>query len=325
MDDLILVTGGAGFIGSHVTERLLNRGNRVVVLDNFDRYYDPAIKRRNLESSLSSRNCRLIEGDIRDPRSVAEAFALGPFAAVVHLAARAGVRPSLQDPALYEQVNVGGTIQLLEAAKVSPTTHFVVGSSSSVYGATSEVPFSESSAADQPSSPYAASKRAAEMMGYAYHHLYGMPVTSSRFFTVYGPRQRPEMAIHKFTHAIMTGQSVDVYGDGSSRRDYTYVGDIVDGVVLTVDSGSGYRLYNLGTRVTTPLSELIKLIGDHLGRTPIVRRQPDQLGDVPVTYADTSRAEVELGYRARTPLREGLGRFIDWYMNTHNRQSTSPP
>ena len=309
----VLLTGGAGFIGSHVAEALLARGDRVVVIDTFDTFYDPAIKRRNVEAALAHPRYLLVEGDIREAATLARAWREAPFHGVVHLAARAGVRPSIQQPALYDDVNVRGTTMMLETARRYNSGHFVFGSSSSVYGATSPVPFRESEPADRPSSPYAATKRANELACHAYHHVYGMDITCLRFFTVYGPRQRPEMAIHKFTRLIDAGEEVELYGDGTSRRDYTYIEDIVDGVLRALDRPGGYRILNLGATATTPLLDLARMIAERLGRPLRVRHLPEQPGDVPITYADVSRAREELGYRPTTPIAEGLTRFVEWY------------
>jgi UDP-glucuronate 4-epimerase len=312
-DRTVLLTGGAGFIGSHVAEALLARGDRVVVVDSFDSFYDPAIKRRNIERALANPRYLLVEGDIRDERTLARAWEHAPFHGVVHLAARAGVRPSIQEPMLYDDVNVRGTTMMLEFARSHQSGHFVFGSSSSVYGATSPIPFRESEPADRPSSPYASTKRANELACHAYHHVHGMDIACLRFFTVYGPRQRPEMAIHKFTRLIDAGEEVELYGDGTSRRDYTYVEDIVGGVLRALDRPRGYRIYNLGTTATTPLLELAEMIADRLGRPLRVRHLPEQAGDVPITYADVSRARDELGYRPVTPIADGLTRFVEWY------------
>ncbi len=232
---------------------------------------------------------------------------------VIHLAARAGVRPSILDPQLYDSVNVCGTTAVLQRACAAGVNNIVFGSSSSVYGATTPVPFSEDETAASPSSPYAATKRASEMACYAYHHLYGVDITCLRFFTVYGPRQRPEMAIHKFTDLIDRGVAIDVYGDGSSRRDYTYIADIVRGVLAASDTADGYRIFNLGTTTTTKLTDLVSMIADKLGKPLALRYLPDQPGDVPITFADVSKAERELGYTAETPIAAGLDRFIEWY------------
>ena len=306
----VLVTGGAGFIGSHVVEALSKRGDAVTVLDNFNDFYDPAIKRRN--AALLS-GASVVTGDIRDREAVGRLFAEGGFDAVIHLAAMAGVRPSLADPLHYEDVNVRGTLVLLEEVKRRPSTRFVFASSSSVYGSNERVPFRESDDIHHPVSPYAATKRAGELHCYTYHHLYGIPTTCLRFFTVYGPRQRPEMAIHKFVKSVLEEKPIPFYGDGSTRRDYTYIDDIVDGVVRALDRCTGYEIYNLGESATTSLSELVRMIGEVCGAAPILDRQPLQPGDVLVTYADITKAETRLGYRPRTSVREGLERFLAWY------------
>jgi len=306
----ILITGGAGFIGSHVAQALLARGDRVTVLDNFNDFYDPAIKRANLREIPDA---TVVAGDIRDPDLVSRLFGEGAFDAVVHLAAMAGVRPSLLDPLHYEDVNVRGTLILLEELKKRPTTRFVFASSSSVYGSNDKVPFEETDDIHHPVSPYAATKRAGELLCYTHHHLYGIPTTCLRFFTVYGPRQRPEMAIHKFVKAALEKKPIPFFGDGSTRRDYTYVDDIVDGVVRSIDRCDGYEIYNLGESATTSLSELVDMIGRACGVTPILDRQPMQPGDVTITYADVSKARVRLGYAPTTPVAEGLDRFVRWY------------
>jgi UDP-glucuronate 4-epimerase len=305
-----LVTGGAGFIGSHVAEKLLARGDEVVVLDNFNDFYDPAIKRAN---AAGLRGAKVVTGDIRDAGLVANLFAESAFDAVVHLAAMAGVRPSLKDPLHYDDVNVRGTLVLLEEMKKRPGTRFLFASSSSVYGDNEKVPFREDDDIHRPVSPYAATKRAGELLAYTYHHLYGLPTTCLRFFTVFGPRQRPEMAIHKFVDAVHRGKSIPFYGDGSTRRDYTYVDDIVDGVLRALDRCSGYEIYNLGESATTSLSELVSMIGEATGLEPVLDRQPLQAGDVTTTYADISKARARLGYDPKTPVRAGLERFVDWY------------
>lgn len=309
-----LITGGAGFIGSHVGEALLARGDTLTVLDNFNRFYDPAIKRSNV---ALLKGAQLIEGDIRDQGLVGELFASQRFDGVVHLAAMAGVRPSLLDPLLYEDVNVRGTLILLEVARRQPGLRFVFASSSSVYGANERVPFSETDDIHRPVSPYAATKRTGELHGYTYHHLYGIPFTGLRFFTVYGERQRPEMAIHKFVKAAFEGTPVPFYGDGSTRRDYTYIADIVDGVVRALDRCAGYELYNLGESQTISLAELVAAIELATGRKMLLDRQPMQPGDVLVTYADVSKAREKLGYEPRTALAEGLRRFVAWYQAAH--------
>jgi UDP-glucuronate 4-epimerase len=309
----ILVTGGAGFIGSHTSERLLARGDDVVVLDNFNDAYDPAIKRAN---AAALRKAKVVTGDIRDRELVAQLFQEHRFDGVVHLAAMAGVRPSLLDPLHYEDVNMRGTITLLEEARRRPKLRFVFASSSSVYGARDKVPFSERDDIPHPVSPYAATKRAGELMCYTYHHLYGIPITCLRFFTVYGPRQRPEMAIAKFTKALIEGQPIPFFGDGSTRRDYTYVDDIVDGVVAALDRCAGYEIYNLGESATTSLSELVEGLAQAVGVPAVLDRQPNQPGDVPLTCADVSKARALLGYEPRTPVAVGLARYVEWYRRT---------
>jgi UDP-glucuronate 4-epimerase len=305
----ILITGGAGFIGSHVAEKLLARGDAVTVLDNFNDFYDPALKRQN--ATLLS-GARVVAGDIRDAAEMAKLFTAGRFDAVIHLAAMAGVRPSLLDPLHYQDVNVRGTLILLEELKRRPSTRFVFASSSSVYGTNERIPFREDEDIHHPVSPYAATKRAGELLAYTHHHLYGIPTSCLRFFTVYGPRQRPEMAIAKFVDAVLRGRAIPFYGDGSTRRDYTYIDDIVDGVVRALDRCAGYEIYNLGESATTSLSELVALIGKACGRTVELDRQPMQPGDVLVTCADVSKARERLGYAPSTPVATGIARYVQW-------------
>jgi UDP-glucuronate 4-epimerase len=307
------MTGAAGFIGSHVAEALLARGDEVVGLDNFEAPYSPDVKRRNVHAALAHSRYTALEGDIRSTATVKRAFREGPFDAVIHLAARAGVRPSLQDPAGYSDTNVSGTALLLEAARQQGVGHVVFASSSSVYGVRSTAPFRESDPVDEPASPYAATKRAGEILAATFYHLYRLPVTCLRFFTVYGPRQRPDMAIHRFTRLIEAGREVEVYGDGHSERDYTFIGDVVDGVVRALDRPQGYRIYNLGTNRTISLLSLLDLISAGLDRAPRIVRLPDQPGDVPLTYADITLARSELGYEPATKLDDGIAAFIDWY------------
>jgi UDP-glucuronate 4-epimerase len=310
----VLVTGGAGFIGSHLTRRLLARGDRVTALDSFNDFYDPALKRANVEPFRAEPGYRLVAGDIRDAGLVEGLFAGGGFTAVVHLAARAGVRPSLAEPILYEDVNCIGTLRLLEAARRHGPRTFIFGSSSSVYGINGKVPFAEDDEVNQPISPYATTKRAGELLGFNYHHLYGLRVACLRFFTVYGPAQRPEMAIHKFTDLLARGEEVPLYGDGSTRRDYTYIDDIVDGLVAALDLAPGFEILNLGGAQTTALLELVHWLAAELGVEPRLRFLPEQPGDVPITYADVRKAERLLGYTPKVPIREGLRRFVAWYL-----------
>ncbi len=308
----ILVTGGAGFIGGHVCEALLARGASVRVLDNLDPFYDPSLKEANLAGlGNAGGDFEWIRGDIRDPEAVTRA--VEGIDALIHLAALAGVRPSIERPAEYWDVNLVGTQRLLDTVKERPEVRILFGSSSSVYGGNEKVPFHEDDPVEAPVSPYAATKRAGELLARTFHHLHGHSITCLRFFTVYGPRQRPEMAIHKFTRAIASGEPVPMFGDGESSRDYTFVSDIVKGVLAALDRCEGFQLYNLGGSATTRLKDLIRMIGEALGIEPEIRRLPDQPGDVPRTFADVSRAESELGYTPEVPIAEGIRRFVDWY------------
>jgi len=318
-----MVTGAAGFIGSTLSDALVERGDEVVGFDNFQPFYDPAIKRRNLAGLLASDRFTFVEGDLREVGDLATAFGDGPFDAVIHLAAMAGVRPSIEDPLLYADINLIGTMRLVEAMRTAGSTRLIFGSSSSVYGGSKEVPFREDAVADRPVSPYAATKRAGEVLCHTYHHLHGFDVACLRFFTVYGPRQRPEMAIHKFTRMIFRGESIPFFGDGESRRDYTFVGDIVDGVMRAADQAKGFGIYNLGGSKTTSLAELVKKIEARVGREAVLDRQPDQPGDVPITYADVGRAESDFGYRPSVTIDEGLDRFVEWYRETREVLETS--
>jgi UDP-glucuronate 4-epimerase len=316
----LLITGGAGFIGSHFSERMLERGHTVVCLDNFNDYYDPAVKRRNIESLLKRTDgFRLIEGDILDAGLVRRLFEENRFDAVVHLAARAGVRPSIQEPGLYQRVNLEGTVNLLESSVHHGVTRFLFASSSSVYGANSKVPFSEDDPVNCPVSPYAATKRAGELLAYTFHSLYGLSVHCLRFFTVYGPRQRPDMAIHKFTRLIAEGKEIPLFGNGTSRRDYTYIDDIIDGMEKSLERCTGYSIYNLGESRTIELHRLIGLIEKALEKKAKLRFLDDQPGDVPVTYADISKAARELGYHPCTALEKGIPIFVDWFLSSSQR------
>ena len=325
MPDRVLVTGGAGFIGSNLVDRLLAEGRDVVVLDSFDTFYDPARKRLNLAEAAKSSRFRLVEADIRDSEAVRRTIAEVRPEAIVHLAARAGVRPSIDAPALYADVNVLGTVQLLEAAsKLEPRPRFVYASSSSVYGDRLDAPFRETDSVDLPVSPYAATKKACELLAHTFHHLQGLPVTGLRFFTAYGPRNRPDLAIAKFTRLIDQGESVPMFGDGSTRRDYTYVDDIVDGIVRAVAHCSTHHLYNLGNSAPVELKTMIDTIAAALGRSAKIQRLPEQPGDVRQTYADVSRAERELGYRPTTKFAEGIERYIAWYRRFQSGFETHP-
>ena len=309
----LLITGGAGFIGSHVADRRLIRGDRVVVLDDFNDFYDPKRKRANVAPHLGKAGYRLVEGDIRDRGLVFRLFAEERFDAVVHLAARAGVRPSLTQPVLYEEVNCVATLHLLEAAVAHGKPRFIFASSSSVYGINSKLPFSEEDPIDRPISPYATTKRAGELHVFTTHHLHGLAALCLRFFTVYGPRQRPEMAIARFIHCLETGAPIPFYGDGGSRRDYTFIDDIADGVEAALERSTGFEIANLGGAHPVTLTELVAALEKATGRRARLDRQPEQPGDVPVTYASVEKAERLLQFRARVPLAEGLRRSVEWY------------
>lgn len=301
----VLVTGAAGFIGSSVSARLAARGDEVVGLDSFDDFYDPARKRKNVEGLAVG----LVEGDLRDPAAVARA--LEGVDAVIHLAARAGVRPSIAQPALYTSVNVDGTVALLEACRARGIRRFLFASSSSVYGGNVKVPFHEDDPVDHPVSPYAATKKAGELLCHTYHHLHAMRISCLRFFTVYGPRQRPEMAIHAFSRAILAGRPIALFGT-DSIRDYTYIDDIVDGVVAALDHDAPFRVFNLGNSSPVSLPDLVAALERALGTEAKTEVQPPEPGDMKQTYADISRAKAELGWSPKVPLAEGLSRLADW-------------
>jgi len=309
----ILVTGGAGFIGSHLVERLLAGGKRVVALDNFDPFYPAETKERNLSAAAKDPSFRLVRGDIRDEAALAAAFSGEAFDAVVHLAARAGVRPSIEDPETYVSVNVDGTARLLEAVRRHRVPVFVFGSSSSVYGNNPKVPFAEHDPVDRPISPYAATKRSGELLAHTYHHLFSVRVACLRFFTVFGPRQRPDLAIHKFARLMAENRPIPLYGDGTAGRDYTYVDDIVEGVVRAVERASGFHIWNLGGSHPVRLYDLVGRIAGRLGVTPRIERQPAQPGDVETTWADIASAGRDLGWAPRTSFDAGMDRFIAWF------------
>ena len=311
----ILVTGGAGFIGSHVCERLLREGHSVCAFDDLNDFYAPALKQANLRSLQSlALPFTFVHGDLTDGSAVEEAFASAQFDQVIHLAARAGVRPSLQQPALYQRVNVEGTVNLLEAAHARKVRKVTIASSSSVYGVNAKVPFSESDPIFSAISPYAASKLACEALGHTYHHVYGMDIAMLRFFTVYGPRQRPDLAIHKFASLISAGKSIPVFGDGSTARDYTYVTDTVDGIMACTRQEFGFDIFNLGESQTVRLDYLISLLEKALGKTANIDRQPPQPGDVPITYADISKARAKLGYNPTVKIEVGIPKFVEWFL-----------
>jgi UDP-glucuronate 4-epimerase len=311
----ILVTGGAGFIGSHLCERLLSDGVHVICIDNFDSFYDPNIKIKNVEKIAKKFPDRfeLVTGDIRNPDHLKGIFQKSRVDFVVHLAARAGVRPSIADPLLYQDVNIRGTNVLLEACKEHGIKNFIFASSSSVYGENQRVPFTEKDLDIQPISPYGATKRAGELLCYSYHHLYGMNIACLRIFTAYGPRQRPEMAIHKFTRLIDQGGKIPMYGDGSSRRDYTYIDDLIEGILGVIHRHKGFEIYNLGESQTTSLKELIRLIEESFGKKANIEMLELQPGDVSVTYADITKAKQMLKYQPKVKMEEGIRRFVEWY------------
>ena len=311
----ILITGGAGFIGSHLVDHLLGEGGwHVIVIDDFNDFYSPDIKRANVAGHLTNPNYRLIEADIRDAEAMASIFAATRFDVIAHLAARAGVRPSLAEPRLYAETNINGTLNLLELAKEHGIKQFVFGSSSSVYGINTKIPFAEDDRIHQPISPYAATKAAGELLCHTYSHLYDIRTVCLRFFTVYGARQRPDLAIHKFSKLITEGKPIQVFGDGSSRRDYTYIDDIIQGVRAAIDyDGSMYEIFNLGESQTVTLAELIELIENSLDIHAVIDRQPWQPGDVPATYADISKARELLGYNPMTKIQDGIPKFVEWF------------
>jgi UDP-glucuronate 4-epimerase len=317
----ILVTGGAGFIGSHLCERLLRDGVHVICIDNFDSFYDPDIKIKNVEA-MTKRFPDLFElvtEDIRNPDHVKGIFQKNQIEFVVHLAARAGVRPSIAEPLLYQDVNIRGTIVLLETCKAHGIKNFIFASSSSVYGENQRIPFKEKDLDIQPISPYGATKRAGELLCYSYHHLYGMNIACLRIFTAYGPRQRPEMAIHKFTRLIDQGEKIPIYGDGSSRRDYTNIDDLIEGILGVIRYHKGFEVYNLGESQTTSLKELIRLLEEAFGKKANVEVLETQPGDVSVTYADIGKAKRMLKYQPKTDMKEGIKRFVDWYKKQKNQ------
>jgi len=311
----ILITGAAGFIGSHLVQHLLNEGGwNVTAIDDFNDFYAPAIKHRNVGPFLANQNFKLFEADIRNFDEMAPIFKEQEFDSIVHLAARAGVRPSLEQPQLYTETNVNGTVNLLELARRHGVPQFVFGSSSSVYGANAKIPFSEDDPVRAPISPYAATKAACELLCHTYSHLYDVRCVCLRFFTVYGARQRPDLAIHKFARLISQRRPIPVFGDGTTRRDYTYVDDILQGVRAAIEyDASMYEVINLGESRTVELNELILLLEHELGMDAVIDRQPLQAGDVPTTFADIGKARRLLAYNPRTQIEDGIARFVDWF------------
>lgn len=322
----ILVTGGAGFIGSHLSESLLKEGNKVLIIDNFNNYYDPAIKRNNVEevkktcidNNIPLDNYKVFEGDIRDKEFLAEVFS-NEIDSIMHLAAMAGVRPSIQDPALYYDVNITGTVNLLEMCRKNNIKQFVFASSSSVYGNNEKVPFAESDRVDNPISPYAATKKSGELLCHTYHHLFDMNIACLRFFTVYGPRQRPDLAINKFTTLILEDKEIPFYGDGTTSRDYTFVEDIVTGIVSSINfvntDKKVFEIFNIGGDKTVSLIEMVEIIEEALNKKAKLNRLPMQPGDVNRTCADISHSRKIIGYNPQTTFKEGIKKFIKWKLN----------
>jgi UDP-glucuronate 4-epimerase len=311
----ILVTGGAGFIGSHLVEKLLADGHHVSILDDFNDFYDPQIKRDNI--SAVEKKIAVHDADLRDRDKVSNLFRHEKFDAIAHLAARAGVRPSIQQPKLYYETNVAGTLHLLEAARTSEVEQFIFASSSSVYGAAKRIPFSEEEHLTQTLSPYAATKIAGEFLCSTYSHLYKLRIVALRYFTVYGARQRPDLAIHQFTRKIHAGQPIDQFGDGTTRRDYTYVDDIIQGTMAALNyDGPMFNVFNLGENETIQLKDLIAALENALGKKAKINRLPEQPGDMPLTCADISKARKLLGYNPKTKFEDGLPRFVDWFLKS---------
>lgn len=315
----ILITGSAGFIGSHLTELLLVSNNKIVGLDNFDDFYPKKIKESNMDVALKNEKFTFYEGDIRDKELVKKIISENKIEFVIHLAAKAGVRPSISNPQEYYDVNVNGTLSIIEAMKESNCKNLILASSSSIYGNQIKAPFDENDNVDLPISPYAATKKSAELLAHVYTHLFGMNITCLRFFTVYGPRQRPDLAIHKFTRLIDEGHKIPVFGDGSTARDYTYISDIVKGIENSMDNMGGYKVYNLGESKLIKLNELISTIELHLDKKADIDRLPEQPGDVKLTYANIQKAKNELNYDPQFDFNKGIELFVKWYKLTkHN-------
>jgi UDP-glucuronate 4-epimerase len=322
----ILVTGAAGFIGSHLCQTLLARGDQVVGVDNFDPYYDKAVKQANLANFSDEPNFTFFDVDLRDNAALDSFWdSCSPFDVVVHLAAKAGVRPSIADPVGYQVANILATNYLLEAMiRQNPRPKLVFASSSSVYGNCPTVPFSENAPVDLPISPYAQTKKAGELLCHTYHHLHGLDVMALRFFTVFGPRQRPDLAIHKFTASILAGKAIDKYGDGATSRDYTYIDDIITGVIAAMNRCKGYEIVNLGSDTPVTLNEMIETIESACGIPAVINPMPAQPGDVDRTWANVDKAKSLLGYKPTMPFADGVGRFVDWYKETTQHQSDVP-
>jgi UDP-glucuronate 4-epimerase len=314
----VMITGGAGFVGSNLADFLLGKGDNIICYDNFDDYYNPQIKKRNISFQVNNPNYKCVVGDIRDFSHLVETLLNYKIDLIIHLAAKAGVRPSILLPLLYYDINVNGTICILEAMKKCGIKKMIFASSSSVY-ANSNPPFKESLKIDEPISPYASSKKAAELICYTYSHLYAFDITCLRFFTVYGPRQRPDLAIHKFFKSIYENSQITFYGDGSSSRDYTYITDIIQGIYAAILNLKGYNIYNLGESKTIQLNDLLTLIESVTSHKAILDKLPVQPGDVNMTYADISKARVELGYNPLVDMKTGLSKFNEWYLSFNKK------
>jgi len=309
----IAVTGGAGFIGSSLCERLINLNQDIICIDNFNNFYNPLIKENNIKNLINNKNFKLYKIDICDIKSLGKIFAENKIELVIHLAAMAGVRPSIVNPLIYEKVNIEGTLNILNCLKEYNIKKLIFASSSSVYGGNKKIPFSEDDKVDNPISPYAATKKAGELICYTYHHLYDISVYCFRFFTVYGPRQRPEMAIFKFTKKIFNGQEISIYGDGSSSRDYTYIDDIINGIINSIQNIKGYEIINLGNSHPTTLKELIKIIEEASGKYAKIKFEEMKPGDVFTTFADIKKAIKMINYNPQTSIYDGINKFISWF------------
>ncbi len=307
-----LVTGGAGFIGSHLVDNLLSEGNNVISIDNFDNFYSRDVKLKNISNALTFDTFQLVEGDIRDRKILDDLFSNNYFDVVIHLAAKAGVRPSIEDPEGYYDVNINGTLNILEAMKAYDIKKMIFASSSSVYGNNKKVPFSENDVVDFPISPYAATKKSGELLCHTYHHLYDFKINCLRFFTVYGPRQRPDLAIHKFTKRILNGETIQMFGDGTTKRDYTYIDDIIQGIKLAIHNLNGFEVFNLGESRTIMLKDLINIIENEIGEKAKIEKLPLQPGDVEQTFADISKAKELLEYDPQFEIEHGIRNFIEW-------------
>jgi len=310
----VLITGAAGFIGSNLSKKLLKENYKVIAFDNFNNYYNSKFKEQNIAPLLKKKGFQLERADVTDKKKVNKTLKKYRPNKVIHLAARAGVRPSIEQPLLYQKVNIGGTLNLLEACKENRVKQFIFASSSSVYGGSSKIPFKENQKVDRPISPYASTKKAGELLCYNYYHLYGLKITCLRFFTVYGPSGRPDMAPYLFTSWVNKDKEIKMFGDGNSKRDYTYIDDITDGISKALKKELNYEIINLGNSQTVKLIDFINLVGKLLGKKPKIKQLLEQPGDVPLTYADISKAKKLLGYNPKISFEEGMAKFIEWYL-----------